>query len=520
VANFGERYELIRQIGAGGMGEVWLAHDEQLAGRPVAIKIMHKHMLPNPADVARFEREAQIAAAMDHPNIVTVYTTGNYDGAPFMVMEYLRGQDLERAQPDGGASRVAAIGRDVCAALAYAHGKGVIHRDIKPGNLFLCDTGQVKVTDFGIARAMSGTTLSAAGSLVGTFAYMPPEQWRGAAPAFSNDVWATGCVLYRLLSGRPPRVFPDAAGYAAAALRGDPVPGLREVSGAPAWLADAVMAMLDPDPARRPPAADCVRLLSGMPALAPAAVAAPVGQTSVVQPPFGQPPLGQPPVGQPPVSHPFVGQSPVGQSPVGQSPVGQSPVGQPGGGWAGSFGGVAGESPDTIAMTRTAAARAAADRRPRRPGRVAAVIGAVLALLIAGSLVALRLHGSPQSPGSATGSTSAPAVSGAGTAPATSPAAKPGSTAAATPAHASSASRSATPTASATASAPAATAPALVPVPNVVGMTFAKARQVLVDDGFKVAGRHARLGQTVTSVSPSGQAPAGSVIVVVYGTGL
>ena len=101
MANFGERYELIRQIGAGGMGEVWLAHDEQLAGRPVAIKIMHKHMLPNPADVARFEREARIAAVMDHPNIVTVYTTGSYGGAPFMVMEYLRGQDLERAQPEG-----------------------------------------------------------------------------------------------------------------------------------------------------------------------------------------------------------------------------------------------------------------------------------------------------------------------------------------------------------------------------------------------------------------------------------
>src|ERR1700722_16087191 len=236
------------------MGEVWLAHDVQLAGRPVAIKIMHKHMMPNEEDVARFEREARIAAVMDHPNIVTVYTTGDYDGAPFMVMEYLRGQDLERAQPDGDAARIAAIGRDVCAALAYAHGKGVIHRDIKPGNLFLCDTGQVKVTDFGIARAASGTTLSVAGSLVGTFAYMPPEQWRGAPPAFSNDVWATGCVLYRLISGRPPRVFPDAAGYAAAALRGDPVPGLREVSGVPGWLADVVMAMLDPAPRRRPPA--------------------------------------------------------------------------------------------------------------------------------------------------------------------------------------------------------------------------------------------------------------------------
>jgi eukaryotic-like serine/threonine-protein kinase len=99
VANFGERYELIKRIGAGGMGEVWLAHDEQLAGRPVAIKIMHKHMLPNADDVARFEREARIAASMDHPNIVTVYTTGTCQGAPFMVMEYLRGQDMEGRYP-------------------------------------------------------------------------------------------------------------------------------------------------------------------------------------------------------------------------------------------------------------------------------------------------------------------------------------------------------------------------------------------------------------------------------------
>jgi serine/threonine-protein kinase len=120
VANFGERYELVRLIGSGGMGEVWLAHDERLADRPVAIKIMHKHMLPNADDVARFDREARLAAMMDHPNIVTVYTTGSYDGAPFMVMEYLRGQDLEKARLSGNAERIAAIGRDTCGALARA----------------------------------------------------------------------------------------------------------------------------------------------------------------------------------------------------------------------------------------------------------------------------------------------------------------------------------------------------------------------------------------------------------------
>jgi hypothetical protein len=485
VANFGERYELIRRIGAGGMGEVWLAHDEELAGRPVAIKIMHKHMLPNSGDVARFEREARIAASMDHPNIVTVYTSGTYQGAPFMVMEHLSGQDMERALPGGGAERAAAIGRDICGALAYAHGKGVIHRDIKPGNLFLCENGQVKVTDFGIARAAGGTTLSVAGVLVGTFAYLSPEQWHGAAPAFSNDVWAAGCVLYRVISGRLPRVFPDAAGYAAAAMRGDPVPGLRDISDAPDWLASAVMAMLDADPARRPVAADCVRMLSGLPPMAPASRLASIGQAS----------------------------------------PGQPFPGPPGVGWAqsGPAGVAAGPTADTVAMTRPVAV-GTAERRPRRPGRVVTAIAGVMALLVAGSLIALRFHGSPQSPGTAAGRTSAPpAPSAAPTSTGAGGAARPGTVTASPPARPAGptpASRAVTPTASATASGRASTAVALVRVPDVIGMPFTRARLVLIGDGFKVTGRHTRLGQTVTSTSPSGRAPAGSVIIVVYGTGL
>jgi serine/threonine-protein kinase len=475
VANFGERYQLIKRLGAGGMGEVWLAHDEQLAGRPVAIKIMHKHMLPDPGDVARFEREARIAASMDHPNIVTVYTTGTYRAAPYMVMEYLKGQDLQRALPGGGAERVAVIGRDICGALAYAHGKGVIHRDIKPANLFLCDTGRVKVTDFGIARAASGTTLSAPGVLIGTFAYLSPEQWHGTAPTFSNDVWAAGCVLYRLISGRPPREFPDAAGYAAAAMRGDPVTDLRDISDAPDWLAGAVMAMLDPDPARRPAASDCARLLSGLPSMVP-----------------------------------------------WPASLGRGSPGQAGAGWAepGPAAGAAAQPPATVAMT-VSVATGTAGRRAWRPGRVAAAIAGVVALLVAGSLIALRLHASPQSPGTAAGSTPArsaattPAASAAASLPETATASAP-----ARPTGSSTASRSPAPAATAAVSVPASTAPALVPVPDVVGMTFAKARVALIDDGFKVVGRHARLGQTVTSTSPSGQAPAGSVIIVVYGAGL
>jgi serine/threonine protein kinase len=352
VANFGERYELIRRIGSGGMGEVWLAHDEQLADRPVAIKIMHQRMLPNEGDVERFEREMRFAAMMDHPNIVTVYTTGTCDDAPFMVMEYLRGNDLEKALPGGDAEQIAGMGRDICTGLAYAHRKGVLHRDIKPSNLFLCESGQVKITDFGLARAVGGSNLTTTGVLVGTFAYMPPERWRGDPPTFSNDIWAVGCVLYRLISGRLPRVLPDPADYAAAAMRGDPIPDLRDITEAPAWLTSPVMAMLAADPVSRPAAGDCVRLLSGE------QFAVPAGGQRLRRPPRSD----QPDPSQRELS-PLIG-------------------------------GASGE-PSTTSVTRAAATRPAAGRW-RRLDRVTFAIAGVALLLIAGSFTAWRLSASAQ----------------------------------------------------------------------------------------------------------------------------
>jgi hypothetical protein len=265
VGNFDGRYQMISRLGAGGMGEVWLAHDEQLSNRPVAIKIMRAQLVPGGEDAARFDREMRLAAQMQHPNIVTLFTTGTFDGAPYMVMEYLEGHDLSKVPPANGVQQVVAIGRETCAALAYAHERDVIHRDIKPGNLFLCDTGQTKVTDFGIAKAMTGTKLSSSGVLVGTFAYMAPEQWLGEPAAFSNDIWALGCVLYEFLSGRLPRECATAGEYAAAAVRREPIPNLRSIASVPDWLGGAVMAMLDSDPGNRPAAAQCVQLLSGVP---------------------------------------------------------------------------------------------------------------------------------------------------------------------------------------------------------------------------------------------------------------
>jgi len=256
------------------MGEVWLACDEELGDRQVAIKVLHNRMLADPDDVARFQREMRLASRMQHPNIMTVFTTGSDNGVPFMVMEYLEGSDLGKLPHGLGADEVARIGRETCAALAYAHGlnPGVVHRDIKPGNLFICDSGQVKVTDFGIAKAVGGTKLSVTGTLMGTLPYMAPEQWLGEPTTFSIDVWAVGCVLYELLSGRLPCSYATPTEYVAAAARREAVSPLPDT--VPAWLADAVLAMLRPAAVDRPTAAQCVQLLSG-----PSASAAPVPLT-------------------------------------------------------------------------------------------------------------------------------------------------------------------------------------------------------------------------------------------------
>lgn len=243
---------------------MWLAYDEDLADRPVAIKVMRSRMLADEADLARFQREMRLASRMQHPNIMTVFTTGSDQGVPFMVMEYLQGGDLGKMPAGWSFDEIARIGRETCTALAYAHGlnPGVVHRDIKPGNLFVCDTGLVKVTDFGLAKAVTGTSLSITGNVMGTLPYVSPEQWLGAPAAFSNDVWAVGCVLYELLSGRPPRLYETPIEHVAAAARGEFVASLPNDSAVPAWLADAVLAMLHPDPLDRPTASEAAQMLS------------------------------------------------------------------------------------------------------------------------------------------------------------------------------------------------------------------------------------------------------------------
>src|SRR3954467_8102383 len=201
------RYELVRHIARGGMAEVYLAHDN-LLDRPVALKVLFPELSVDRSFVERFRREAQAAANLSHPNIVSVYDWGEEDGTYFIVMEYVEGRSLSQILRDEGPlspDRAADITTDIAAALGFAHRNGVIHRDVKPGNVLISPIGQVKVTDFGIARAVSTQeNLTQTGTVMGTATYFSPEQARGEQVAPRSDVYSLGVVLYEALTGSPP----------------------------------------------------------------------------------------------------------------------------------------------------------------------------------------------------------------------------------------------------------------------------------------------------------------------------
>src|SRR4051794_5485409 len=176
------RYELVRHIARGGMAEVYLAHD-LLLDRPVALKVLFPELSVDQSFVERFRREAQAAANLSHPNIVSIYDWGEENGTYFIVMEHVDGRPLSQTLKTEGAllpDRAAAIGADVAGALAFAHRNGVIHRDVKPGNVLIDSNGHVKVTDFGIARAANASeNLTQTGAVMGTATYFSPEQAQG-----------------------------------------------------------------------------------------------------------------------------------------------------------------------------------------------------------------------------------------------------------------------------------------------------------------------------------------------------
>ncbi len=205
----GGRYELAQPLGGGGaMGSVWLAHDRKLE-RDVAVKLLAKD-----ADRARFDREAHAVAGLSHPNICQLYDYGQSEHNPYMVLEYLPGGTLEerlaggRALPDEQTLRIA---NDVASGLAHAHERGLVHRDLKPANILFDGEGRAKIADFGIARIAGGRALTAAGTVLGTAAYLPPEQAEGERATPASDVYSFGVILFRMLTGRTPFVSKSAA---------------------------------------------------------------------------------------------------------------------------------------------------------------------------------------------------------------------------------------------------------------------------------------------------------------------
>ncbi len=200
AGTYANRYTVERPIARGGMADVYLARDEVL-DRPVAVKVLFPEFARDPSFVERFRREAHSAASLNHPNIVGVYDWGQEHGTYFIVMEYVDGQSLRdvlRTQRTLPAVQAAAIGAEIADALAFAHAHGVVHRDVKPGNVLLTPTGQVKVTDFGIAANPTDAAqgLTQTGSVMGTATYFSPEQAQGFPVDGRTDVYALGVVLY------------------------------------------------------------------------------------------------------------------------------------------------------------------------------------------------------------------------------------------------------------------------------------------------------------------------------------
>ena len=223
----GGRYRLIELLGQGGMATIFRAHDTQL-DRDVAVKLLRPEYGRDPDFLARFRQEAQNVAQLNHPNVVGVYDYGQDPSGPFIVMELIDGEDLASILrrtgplPPRQAARIAA---EVARALAAAHARGIVHRDVKPGNVLVSSDGRVKVTDFGIARAIAEAQMTLPGTTLGSVHYFSPEQVRGEPASEASDVYALGIVLYEMLTGRRPWEGDTAAAIALARLSGPtPVP--------------------------------------------------------------------------------------------------------------------------------------------------------------------------------------------------------------------------------------------------------------------------------------------------------
>ena len=307
---FGGRYRIREKIGSGGMSDVYLADDLTLS-RPVAVKVLHSEYARDAGYIQRFRYEAQAAANLNHPNIVSVYDWGNEGDAYYIVMEYVEGRELKDLLREQGAftpERAAEVAAEIAAALQFAHRRNLVHRDIKPQNVIITPTGQVKVMDFGIARAASGTGITQTGVVMGTAQYIAPEQAQGLSVDGRADIYSLGIVLYEMLAGRVPFDDENPLTVAYRQVRDDPVPPSMIVPGIPPAMEAIVMKALAKNPANRYQTAqefkaDLLRFLEGMPvsatpvmpAAVPPASAAPTAPTAPTAPAYPVAPAVLPP---------------------------------------------------------------------------------------------------------------------------------------------------------------------------------------------------------------------------------
>ncbi|MFE1797018.1 protein kinase [Streptomyces sp. NPDC059517] len=293
------RYRLIERIGRGGMGTVWRAEDETLS-REIALKRLHAQHHLTDDELAtvheRTRREARSAARIAHPNVVVVHDVVDDDGLPCIVMEYVPGTDLGSVLKDGGAvppAEAARVGLGMVAALRAAHAAGVLHRDVKPGNVLLDAAGRVVLTDFGIAMTTGTSTLTKTGELVGSVDYIAPERMKGEKPGPATDLWALGATLFQSVEGRPP-FRKDTAVETAYAIAVDPLAPMRRAGA----LEPLIARLLAKDPRERPSADETERALravvSGAVPVGPEPRSAPVDAAAeAVTGPVAGPATGQ-----------------------------------------------------------------------------------------------------------------------------------------------------------------------------------------------------------------------------------
>ena len=252
------RYRLLEQIGTGGQGRVYRAEDTELR-RTVAVKVMNQTASAEPQYVEAIRREARVAASLDHPNIVTVFDSGIENDLAYIVMEFVP-DSLNKHLTDGEplpVERVTEIALQTIDALSYLHSSGFVHRDVKPANILLTEDGAVKLTDFGLARAMESSSTA---SVVGTFFYMPPEQWQGITVDHRADIYSLGITLYQMLTGHVP--FDGSIGDLFRMHVQEPVPPMPGRLGVSNELESVVRRALDSSTRMESESADIPRITS------------------------------------------------------------------------------------------------------------------------------------------------------------------------------------------------------------------------------------------------------------------